>query len=419
MNEEEETNQSAETVSGPPSAPVMKNGQLSAWRRFLRVVADTRVFTPEEWPLKTVLTTIVVLTVLVLAIAVMRHGFTHVHETEVGVLADNLRTPPLNLVLKERVGYHFFVPYLANFYVLDKTIQELSLMWDQGPGKRSGQDVKLKTSDGSDVSLDITVNYKLIPSRAVDVIQHIGINMRLVAPLVESYTRHACLDAFGRLATEDIYDATKRNEMAQAVLKQLNEELAPQGVEVIVVRPGEFRFYQEYEAIIKEKKLADEQVEEQQAQAKRVLQEQERQLIQGHKKSETRMATVEGENANRLIQAKTDHDKVQREAEGQSHFTMVAADTALYSVTQQAAGRKATLLAEAHGMEELRKAMEGAGGAAMVELEYAKHLNNIHFTATPITRQPSIQQFSVQPPDAAAATLSVSPAVPSSKGGRQ
>ena len=415
MNEEN-VNPSSEAAGETPPAPVQKNEPLSAWRRFLRVAADTRIFTPEEWPLKSILVTIILLTVLVLALAVMRHGFAHVRETEVGVLADNVGTPPL--VLKERVGYHFFIPYLANFYVLDKTIQKLSLTWDQGPGKRSGQDVKLKTSDGSDVSLDITVNYKLIPTKAVEVIQHFGVSMHLVEPLVESYTRHACLDAFGRLATEDIYDATKRNEMAQTVQTQLNEELEPQGIEVITVIPGEFRFYQEYEQIIRDKKLADQQVEEQQAQGRAAMEDQERQLIEARKKAETRMATVDGENTNRLIQAKTDHLKVKREADGQSRYTQVAADGTLYTVTQQAAGRKATLLAEAEGMEELRKAMEGAGGSAMVELEYAKHLSGIHFTGTAVTRQPTIQQFTVQPSDAAAVSSSALPVGPSHSGGK-
>ena len=415
MNEEKETI-SRENPDETPNKPGEENGLLSRWRRCLRVIADTGIFKPEEWPLRAILSTIVLLIALVLVLAVVQHGFAHVHENEVGVLSDNLKG---ELVLKERVGYHFFLPYLANFYVLDKTIQKLSLTWDQGPGRRPGQDVKLKASDGSDVRLDITVNYKLIPSQAVEVIRRCGINMLLVEPLVESYARHACLDAFGRLSSEDIYDAAKRNEMAQAVQSQLNQELMPHGIEVIAVIPGEFRFYQEYEQMIREKKLADQQVEEQQAQARAALEDQERRMIEMRKKAETRMAAVEGENANRLIQAQTEHDKVRREAEGQSRFTQVAADTAFYSVKQQAEGRKATLLAEAGGMEEMRKAMEGAGGSAMVELEYAKHLNNTRFTGTAITRQPTIQQFSVQPADAAAVSLPMLPAAPSQQGGRR
>jgi len=412
MNEET-PNVSPEANGGTPPDPVPENTPEPAWRRFLRVVADTGIFKPEEWPLKAILSTIILLIAVVLALAVIQHGFAHVHENEVGVLSDNLNG---ELVLKERVGYHFFIPYLANFYVMDKTIQKLSLTWDQGPGKRTGQDVKLKASDGSELSIDITVNYKLIPSRAVDVIRHCGITMNLVEPLVESYARHACLDAFGRLASEEIYDATKRNEMAQEVEKQLNRELGQQGIEVIAVIPGEFRFYQEYEQIIREKKLADQKVEEQQSQAKAALEDQERRMIEARKKAETRMAMVDGENANKLIQAKTEHDKMEREAEAQSRFTQVAADTALYSVTQQAEGRKATLLAEAEGMEEQRKAMEGSGGAAMVELEYAKHIGNTRFSGTAITRQPTIQQFSVQPSDAAAVLMPVSP---SQQGGRR
>ena len=70
-------------------------------------------------------------------------------------------------------------------------------------------------------------------------------------------------------------------------------------------------------------------------------------------------------------------------------------------------------------MEEMRKAMEGAGGSAMVELEYAKHLNNIHFTGTAVTRQPTVQQFSIQPADAAAVSSSVPSFGPSQQGGKR
>ena len=373
----------------------------SRWRKAMNVLYATGIFRPEEWPLKTLLGTAFAIAIVLFALALARHGFAHVRENEVGVLADNLRD---KLVLKDRVGYHFFIPYLANFYVLDKTIQKRSLTWDQGAGAPTGRDVKLKTADGNTVSLDIAVTFKLIPLKAVDVLRGSGPGTGFIDLWVEPFARHCCFANFGRLSTEELYDATKRNAMAQAAMKDMNEKLMPHGIEVIAVIPGEFRFYREYEQVIQEKKLADQQVEEQQAQARASVEDRERQIIEAQKKAETRLAAFEGESTNRLIQAVAEADKIRRDAEGQSRFTKLGADSTLYTVTQQAAGRKATLLAEADGQEQMRKAMAGDGGLGMVALEYAKRLNTTRFAGTAVTRQPNIQQFSMQPAEAAAGT---------------
>ena len=394
---------------GAPEPAGETNGKwLQGWRRFAAALQGTGLFSPAEWPIRTLIGTIIAIAVILLALALLRQGFAHVHENEVGVLADNLNTEH-PLLLKERVGYHFFLPYLFNFYVLDKTIQKLNLTWDQGPGAQSGREVKLKTADGNNVSLDISVNYKLIPGKAVKVLQGSGLGMRFAETWVEPYARQCSFAAFGRLKTEDLYDATKRNEMAQATLKDMNDKLMPHGIEIIAVIPGEFHFYHEYEQVISEKKLSDQEVEQQQAEARHALEDQERQLIEARKKAEARLATLDGEMTNRFIQALAEVEKIKREAEGQSKFAMVAADSALYSTTKQAEGRKATLLADAEGVAQMRKAMAGDGGVGMVGLEYAKRMNTIRFTGTAVTKQPTIQQLSVQPAEAAAATSGSAP----------
>ena len=385
----------AQSPGEQPGAPP------GAWAEFLAVVKSSRLFHPDEWPVKTILGTALVVAVLIFAIALVQQGGVRMRENEVGVKVNNLTGA---LTLEERVGYHFFLPYLANFYVLDKTIQKLSLTWDQGPGGRSGRDVKLKTADGNNVSLDVTINYKVIPEEAVKILRGSGQGTRFSDVWAEPFARHACFDAFGRLNTEEIYDAAKRNEMAQGVMAQMNEKLRTQGIEVIAVMPGEFRFYQEYEQVIQAKKLADQQVEEQQAQARASLEDQERQLLEARKRAETRIATFEGDSSNKLMTAEAEAARTRREADGQSRFTRLSADSALYATTQQATGRKESLLAEADGMAQMRKAMAGDGGVDMVGLEYARRLNTIRFIGTPITKQSTVQQFSVQPAEAAAAT---------------
>ena len=373
-----------EAGPNPISAGPEQTPKPSGWRLFLPALWDTGIFKPEEWPVKKLIGSAVAITAAVFAVAILSHGVAHVHENEVGVLADNLRG---ELDLKER----------------DKTIQKLNLTWDQGPGGAPGRDVKLKTADGNNVSIDISVNYKLMPEQAVKVLRESGLGMRFAETWVEPYVLQCCLSSFGQLTTEQLYDAAKRNEMAQLAQKEINEKLNPQGIEIIAVIPGDFRFYKDYEQLIQEKKLADQKVEEQQAQGRAAMEDQERQMVEARKKAETHMTVFEGESTNRMIQAQAEAAKIRREADGQSRFTILQADAAL--------------LADAEGMAALRQAMSGDGGVTMVGLEYARRLGSIRFAGTAVTKQPTIQQLSVHPAEAAAATAPA-PAAPAQGGAR-
>jgi len=369
--------------------------------RLWSAIREMGLFCPTHWLANRWVRRTALLVILVLLLVVMSQGIAHVRETEVGVQVDNLRG---ELALKERAGYHIHIPYLTTFYVLDKTIQRLDLSWRQGPGG-VGRDLKLKTADGSNVSLDMVINFMLIPDKAAEVLRRSGPGTSFTKTWIEPFARHVCFSWFGQLTSEEMYDAAKRNERAQAAVKEMNEKLGPYGIAVVAVIPGEFRFYKEYEQVIQEKKLADQQVEEQQAQARSAEQDQIRQIVEATKKAETRLAAFEGECANRLIQAEAEANKMKREADGQYAATKLAADGAFYSDSQDAVGQKALLLSEAEGLEQMRKAMAGDGGLSMIGREYAKHLGSIRFSATPIARDPWIQQFAVQPSAAAAATV--------------
>jgi|GEM_PF-651743 len=362
-------------------------------KRIISVFDATKIFHPDEWPIRALLRKAMIVMLVVFCLALLRQGIGRVNENQVGIMVHNITG---RIVLKEREGYYIFLPYLTSFYVLDKTIQRLDLTWAQAPGG-AGRDLKLKTSDGSSVSVDVSINFKLLPSEAVKVLRRSGAENRFAEVWIEPFARHVCLTSFGQLTTEEMYDATRRNERAQAALRQLNELLSPHGIEIIAMIPGEFRFYQEYEQVIQEKKLADQQVEEQQSQAKALLQDQARQLVETQHKGLAQIATAQGESTNRLIQASAEADTIQREADGYATTNKLVADAALLTASAQAQGRRAVLLAEAAGLEQRRQALKGEGGLNLVGLEYAKRLEGVRLVGTPIAREPLVQQFSVQP----------------------
>jgi len=381
-----------ETRSDGPVLPGASEPNPPDWRDLFTWLRNNLSFNPKQWHLRKVLLNCLIVAILLFLAAMERSGITHVRENQVGVLVNNLTG---SLILKDRVGYHLYIPYLASFYVLDITIQKLELTWAQGPGGIR-RDIKLKTLDGSDVSLDVTINYKLDPLKAAEVLQGSGQGMRFAETWMEPFARQVCLATFGELTTEEMYDAKLRNAKAQLTLERLNTLLNPHGINVFAVLPGDFRFYPEYEQVIKDKKLADQKVEEQKAQARAALQDQERQLVEAQYKANAEITRNTGECVFRLIQSRAESDKQKREGDKYYDTTRITADAALYSASAQAVGMRATLLADAEGMEKMRKAMTGKGGIGMVGLEYAKRLQSIRFTGTAVTRDPRIQQFSVQ-----------------------
>jgi hypothetical protein len=363
------------------------------WRRGLALLAATDIFHPDEWPVRRLARRAMWMVVVLFLVAVLSQGFGRVRENEVGVMVHNLTG---RLVLKERAGYYLYLPYLSRFYVLDKTIQRLDLTWGQRGGT-AGRDIKLKTADGSAVSLDVSISFKLIPELATDVLRQSGPGDRFAELWVEPFARHVCFAAFGRLTTEEMYDAVERSGQAEVALRELNRLLRPNGVEVIALVPGEFRFYREYEQVIADKKLADQKVEEQQSQARALLEDQARRLVEARNDGEARLAAVRGESTNRVIEATADAGRVRRLADSYSVSRRLEAEGALEMALSEAEGRRALLLAEAAGLAERRRALVGEGGRLLVGMEYARRLETIRMVGSPITREGTVQQFTLQP----------------------
>ncbi|RJP25920.1 MAG: SPFH domain-containing protein [Candidatus Omnitrophota bacterium] len=356
------------------------------------VTAEMKIFHPQDWNWKRMFRFIVLLFLLVFGAAILSQGITRVHEQQVGIHINNVTG---KIQQKERVGYHFHFPYVSSFYTLDKTIHRLDFSWS-ARGNEARKEIQLKTGDGSHVSLDVTISFKLIPEKAVAVLQGSGAGKRFADLWIDPYARQLALEMFGQLTTEEMYNAQQRNEKAVQCLEKMNECLNPQGIEVIAFILGDFRFYKEYEEVIQQKKLADQQVEEQQAQARASRQDQERQIVESVKKSQVRIREFEGECEYRLIQARAEARKIKREGDQYLQTMIFAADAAIYSASQEAVGVRANLLAEADGMERMRQALSGEGGVGLIGLEYARRLQETRFTGTPITRDAQIRQFSVQ-----------------------
>ncbi|NCC51677.1 MAG: hypothetical protein EOM20_10720 [Spartobacteria bacterium] len=382
-------------MSADAPSPLKRRLRDEAWA----VLEATHLFDPSVWRVKRLMRLLLLAVLVVVLVGVGRHGMVRIHEHQVGVRLNNLTG---KLSLAPHAGYQFYIPYLANMYLLDKTLHRLELTWAQRGG--DPRDVRLKVADGSQVSLDLTLNFKINPGMAVEILRKSGREGRFAHLWIESLARNYALQYFGQLTMEQFYDANQRRDKAEAVREGMNRSLRDEGIEIVAVIPGEYRFYAEYEKIIQEKKLADQQVEEQQAQARAAQEDQERRIIEKKKEIEARRMSFDAEMAARFSQAGADAEKHRRESDGQYRRKLLQADTMLYTAQKQAEAALEQGRAEAEGLTRNREAMQGEGGLNMVALEYAHQLQKMRITGTPIARDPALRQLAVNADEISAAS---------------
>ncbi|MBI3893047.1 MAG: hypothetical protein HY303_16135 [Candidatus Wallbacteria bacterium] len=348
-----------------------------------------------------------VLFLICVGVAAMAMGA--IKADEVGILVNNLT----GRVAKLDPGTVFYNSIVSDLYVLDRrqqTVEMKKIPGHKGEDQEENDEkgaVKVKTIDGSDVSADIIVNYTIDPEQAVSVIEHSGPGDLYKRKWVQDYARSVCRNVLGELTTEDFYDSQRRDVKAQQALVELNKALSPWNIQVTAVQVQDFNFYHEYEEKIREKKLADQEVEEQKSQAKAATERQKRVRLEVESKVNVEIAQFKGEMEKRRVEAEAQAGRYRTEADAYSYATRVGADARYYQAEKRATGILATRKAEADGTRQLAKALEG--GRNLVLLEYARKLGSMRLTGSPVfydTRMERLQHFggaaSRMPPPAAA-----------------
>ena len=330
------------------------------------------------------------LLVIILLFSLIRVG--RVSGEQVGILLDRT-TGEMEVI--DQSGVRIYNGILYKFYVLDKTLQSLDMSATKGRGDRQEKDdLKIKTKDGSDVYVDLKVQYRIMPEMADLVIATSGPGDNYKLKWARDYVRSICRNYLGELTTEDFYDSVKRDAKLVLARKTANDRLWNYGISIdSVVIPQRPQFYKEYEQMIKKKKLADQGVLEEQSKALAAKQKQLTLMVQETNKKKVAIERFTGQMRELVIAAEAQAEKITKQADAYYDRITIGAKATLYQLTQQAEGILAVKKAEAEGVEALRKALEGEGGRNMVKLEYAKKLKGVKITGKPFTVQSRIERF--------------------------
>ena len=249
-------------------------------------------------------------------------------------------------------GLHFVTPFgFEVMHRFPKNIQVVELTNSPdtaAKGERIERAAHIQTSDGFFVDVDVSIPYHIVDPYLV--ITTIGPGKLYedngVIPRVESKLK----EALGEMTTEEFYNSFIRVGKASKARQLLNEELQTKGIEVVDVLIRYFKYSDEIQRNIEEKKLKDQMVFTNQSKTKASSEE-----------ALVRKVREEGE-------AKI---KVKLE-EGKAYVMKKIAEKDLYARAKKAEADLLIRLAEAKKTELINQAYQKQGSEKLVGLKMAE-----------------------------------------------
>ena len=288
--------------------------------------------------------------------------------TEVGV-----RTIKFSLFGKKGVeekyyapgSTYFFLPFINDWHTFDTKLQNLEMTFDRTKGdRRTRDDLLFKTIDGNDISLDVIIVYKIDPTKAPYILQYVAQDdATLRGKIVRTIARSKPRDIFGELTTEEFYVASSREKQAQKAKEFLQKMFQPMGITIEKVLTKDYRFNPKYQKAIEDKKVADQQVE----------------------KNKSAQHAAEEEYKRKLEEAKGEVNRMVANVNGVFQKAKIEVDAYYKKQDLLAKAIKAEGIAEAKGIRSMNKAMESAGGEALVKLKIAEALQGKKIVLLPVS----------------------------------
>src|SRR5438105_8829904 len=186
--------------------------------------------------------------------------------TEIGVLTRKIALFGSAGVQQETYppgATYTFPAFITDWHVFNVALQNLSMVQSKTQGDRAERDdIEFKTHDGNDITVDVTVAWRVDTAKTPWILEHVGgstgeVKENLVRPACRSIVR----DVLNTMTSEEFYVSDKRFQKAEEARDKVSKVLEPEGVIVERVILGEHHFHPEYEKVIHDKKLAEQTAE--------------------------------------------------------------------------------------------------------------------------------------------------------------
>ena len=294
---------------------------------------------------------------IVLAALASACTFHSTDSTEVGVLTRKIGLFGSAGVQQETYppgATYTFPAFITDWHVYNVALQNLEMVQQANKGDRAERDdIEFKTHDGNDITVDVTVAWRIDTARTPYMLERVGgstseVKENLVRPACRSIVR----DVLNTMTSEEFYVSDRRFQKAEEARAELSKLMGPEGVVIERVIMGEHHFHPDYEKVIHDKKLAEQTAE--------------RMVSEGH--------AAQQEFLRNLETAKGQVSQKIATATGQLNQVKLAADADYYKSQRESEAILSERRAHAKGVEKQNQAMSGAGGRTLVKLRIAEAL---------------------------------------------
>jgi regulator of protease activity HflC (stomatin/prohibitin superfamily) len=251
--------------------------------------------------------------------------------------------------VKEAGATYFFPPVLNDWKTYDVSLRNLAMTSAATSGsRREKDDMRFKTRDGNDIETDVTVRWRIDPTKIAYLWKQVApstgeVEERLVRPQARAYIR----DVLNELHSEDFYNPTKRFAAANKATQLMAAHLQPYGIIVEGVLLGDFSFKPEYQRLINARKEAEKTAEKLEAE-----------ILATQEGNQARLQSKVAELTEQLTHSQGEFEQAKRNA-----------DAYLVRRQQEAQAILAEKTAQATGIQKERAALNGSAGDAYVNLQ--------------------------------------------------
>lgn len=336
------------------------------------VIGERGVFKMPRMPRRPAVVLTLAGIVVLLVLSTAGRFLVYVHPNEYGIKEVKIG---LNRGIHEKVyapGWAFVIPFgMENMHLFPRDVQVLELTAFPNPAGKPGASEQpsrtrffdhaahIQTSDGFYVDVDVTILYRI--EDPYKLITTIGPGQLYLHNGILPKAEPILKEAFGELNTEDFYNSPLRVEKADKAQTLLNAELKPKGIAVDTVLLRYFKYSDEIQKNIEEKKLQDQLVFKNQAERKAAMEE-----------ASLKRTTQEGEMKVKVTTEQGQAYKVQKDASRD-----------LYVRKKEAEADLLVQLAEARRTEMKNAAMQVTGAERMVAMQMAEVLQGLDTIIVP------------------------------------
>lgn len=271
-------------------------------------------------------------------------------------------------------GWHPNIIMMHQWAEFDATVQTLELSKTKFHHERGGPSLSLKSADGYNVEVDVTIKYRIKEGEAHKLLMKKGPGDAYKRTFMQN-ALDACRITFGQMDTEGFYDPDLRVQKSAEAKVLLQQRVDDLSVEVIKVLIRDVTFDASYEKKIRDRKLADQDVLLNKSKAKAAEQKGITQTIEAD--TDAIIQKVGAEKKGKLVQMQAELRSILAtiRAEAVTYESEKKSQADLLKTRKLAEGQLLLKIAEAEGERLRNEALAGAGGRIMTALEAVKSIN--------------------------------------------